>query len=121
MSQGQFLNSRYERGTGGIHPIRVQPETLQLNLGGTPNDPPAGAVSDFISARVSGSRRGLGLFARTVTIAWTGTPPTGYDDRGQVTLPWMDATTFTTLGRGVSGTYLGADVQVVSTRGEAAR
>lgn len=68
MSSGKFLRSKYEADDGTIHGIRVQPETTQM----TPaNAPPAGAINANGRAKVSGSRRSIGLHARGVVLGIT--------------------------------------------------
>jgi hypothetical protein len=127
MSQGAFVASRYaaDYGTGTqIHPVRVQPETLQLSLtiGGTAvlNTAPIGAATSPISATITRSRRSLGLNTAKIAFKFTGTPPTGYSANQRLVLPALNkpirAATFGTVG-----TYLGAAVQVISVLPEAAR
>jgi len=121
MSSGAFKISKYSSTkTGLVHPIRIQPETLDLTLGGNSNDEPSGAVSSPISAQVSQGKRSLGLNARTVTVTWAGTPPTGYAAGGSITLPWLDEANFSTLVRGTTGTYLETACRVVGTSEEKA-
>ena len=118
MSQGPFATSVYLSDEGLNHPVSVQPETLQLVLGGVTNNGSGDAPDTDISAIVAGSRRRLGIFTRTVTITWDDPPPTGYQLGGTITLPWLQPTGFDSLRRGVTGTYLGVGVRVVSRRGE---
>lgn len=121
MSAGQFTRSRYEADNDDIHPIRVQPETLAASLGGGANAAPSGTVNVGISARSSQSSRAFGLRPRQVTLAWTGEPPTGYDDRGTIRIPILTKTRFDAIVVGGTGTYLGASVTVVGKSPESKR
>lgn len=122
MSQGAFVRSRYESDAGTVHPIRVQPETIAMTLGGTANGVPAGAVNSGISARVSGGRRQLGLTARKVTIAFVaGDVPEGYLEGSTISLPWLNPATFGALGAGATGIYQGSAVELVGKSAESIR
>lgn len=119
MSEGGFVRSFYEADSGLIHPIRVQPETLTLSLGGATNTPPAGPATSRISAKVSGGRRQLGLTARKVTVQFVaGDVPDGYLLGGTISLPWLDPTTFQSLAAGQTGLYQASAVEVVGTSDE---
>lgn len=122
MSSGVFEIRKYQSTkTGQIHPIRVQPETLStLTLNSVANAEPAGALDSPISAQVSQGRRSLGLNARTVTIAWTAAPPTGYKAGGTITLPWLSETGFAAFAKGQTGTYLSTACRIVGTGEEKA-
>lgn len=123
MSAGKFETASYAASYAANtnHPIRVQPETMALAFGANTNGDAIGAINNPISAVVSRTRRSLGLRPRTVTIKFTGEPPEGYEDAGLITLPWLQTTGFNALVRGTTGTYLDADVEVVSTEPERAR
>lgn len=90
MSAGAFITSRYGSNTLATqHPIRVQPETLEITLGGTANAAPVG-TSILPSAQVSRSRRALGINARTITFKFPeGGAPTGYKELSPITVPWL--------------------------------
>lgn len=114
MSAGAFSTTRYQSDEGGIYGIRVQPETLDLTIGGQTNDPPAGAIDQEGLARVSGGRRRIGIKARNVRIRFAGTPPAGYEDIGIITLPVLTQAFYNAIPRtGGTGTYLGAAIAVV--------
>jgi len=113
MSSGNFVRSKYESNSGEIYPIRVQPETLALTIAATANAAPAGAVTAEVSARANGSRRTLGMNARTVTVAFTATPPDGYATNTTLTVPVMQPALWDNATRGATGTYLGVAVEVV--------
>ena len=125
MSAGNFELAVYQPSydTTARHPIRVQPETLLLTIttpGGAEDNVSQGTVtSNPISARVSGGRRELGLNARKVIVQFTGTPPTGYQAGGRISLPWLSATTFSQLAKAQVGSYLNAPVVVVGLTPEA--
>jgi len=123
MSEGSFVRSKYaaEYGDGSaIHPIRVQPETIALTDGTEDNDPPAGAITNPISAIVSRSKRGLGLKPRTVTIALPLTGVGGYKAGGTVTLPILNIPLYDALQKGDTVTYNGFTCTVVSKSPESA-
>lgn len=121
MSQGQFSRSRYEADNDDIHPIRVQPETLSASLGGGANAAPTGAVTVGISARTSQSARAFGLRPRSVSLAWTATPPTGYDERGTLRIPILTKARFDAIVVGSTGTYLDTGVTVIGKSPESKR
>jgi hypothetical protein len=108
MSAGAFVNSFYESNElGTVHPIRVQPETLALTLGGEANAAPSGAGAIGPSAQVSRGKRALGINARTVTIRLTAALA-GYSTGALISLPWLDPTTYDGITKKVTtGTYLG--------------
>lgn len=104
MSAGNFEIVNYEStATGSIHPIRVQPETLTLSLGGTSNAAPAGSAI-LPSAQVSKGKRSIGINARTVTVKFTApNVPTGYKADSPITVPWLqDNAAFNGAVRGVT-------------------
>lgn len=116
MSAGRFTVSRYEASTdngGGIYAIRVQPETLGLALGGTTNDPPAGASNQPINARARKGVREYGVGARAVRLRFTGTLPDGYSG-DEVTVPVLTPALFASATPGTAGVYLTVPVAVVS-------
>lgn len=121
MSAGGFDRGRYTADNGDIHPIRIQPETAALTLGGTANAIPSGATTSGISAKVSGGRRQLGLTARTVTLTWTGAVPDGYEPDGLIRVPILQPALYTAIARGTTGTYLGSAVEVVGKSPESVR
>lgn len=128
MSAGAFVRSRYVAtyDVDQVHPIKVQPETLQLSLtltgGAETNTPPAGATATTspISARVSGGKRTLGLIARKISFRFTGAPPTGYLANQTLTVPMINPN-FSTAAAGTTGTYLGVAIAVVGISPEVVR
>lgn len=127
MSAGRFIRSRYiaSYNTDRIHPIRVQPETLDLAPVDTPataNSPPSQSINEPISAVVSLGQRALGLRPRLVTIELVDvTPPPGYDIRSRVTLPVLNLQLPPLLIPGTLMNYLDAEWEVVSFTPEGTR
>lgn len=124
MSAGNFVETGYAANYGdatAIHPIRLQPETLVADIGGTANAPEAGPPNNPISAIVSKSRRGLGLHPRFLYLILTGTPPTGYQDAGRARLVCLTPG-FYALGaiRGTVVNYLGTTWKVTGFDAEKA-
>lgn len=115
MSAGDFVNSKYQSDEGGIYAIRVQPETLALTINGTANTAPAGDVDQEGLARVSGSRRRIGLKARLVRFRFTAAPTGGGYSVGDIlSLPILTQATYNAIPKaGATGTYLGAAIEVV--------
>lgn len=129
MSAGAFTRTKYQASYGdgtAVHPIRVQDTTLTCSVGGVDNDPPAGAISNPISAVVSRGRRSKGLVVRTVTLeAPTTSPPTGYKPGGLTTIPCLTQAFFdaceaaddsTTVSYNGSTTYKVAYVSAESVK-----
>lgn len=99
MSNGQFTKTRYlaDYGAGtAVHPIRVQPETIQLVVGTNGNDAPVGAISNPISAVVSRGKRARGLRPRLIALRTPLTsPPTGMLPGGITLVPALNKTIYT--------------------------
>lgn len=124
MSAGSFIRTRYQTDNGLVMRIRVQPETLALTLGGAQNAAPTGDLDLPFFANVGSSRRRRGVNCRRVRVRFTGSAPAGYSDDGVISLPWLDRDTFPSIplgGSAVTGSYLGASVELVGTSGEAVR
>lgn len=127
MSAGPFIFRGYQAqyAADTFHPIRVQEETegLVLDVNGT-SVQNAGvaisAVTNPISARVSGSRRGIGLSASLLRFTWEGTPPNGYLPGGVITLPALNLA-IRSAARGSLGEYLGSAIRLVGTVPEVAQ
>lgn len=107
MSSGIFSDSFYSSNElGSVHPIRVQPETIAIVLGGQANDAPSGTGAIGPSAQVSRGKRSIGINARTVSIRLT-VALANYKAGSVITLPWLDDSTFAALTPKVTtGTYL---------------
>lgn len=124
MSAGVFAQARYRASYSAvaqIHPIRVQPETVGLTIEGVGNDAPTDPITNPISARVSGGRRGAGLFARTVTLQFVSTLPAGYTPTGRLRVPLLNPEIAAVASRGAAGVYLTLPVTVVGTQAEVVR
>lgn len=113
MSEGGFQRSKYLTNLGTIHAIKVQPETLQLIIDGQINAPPAGDIDRETTAWATGSRKRNGVTARKIGITWVTAPPTGYQVNEIIYIPVMTPTSFNQYLVGQTGSYLGADVEVV--------
>jgi len=114
MSAGPFVIRGYETDKGtDLMPIRVQPETLLLTIGGVANAAPVGTISDaYGSARVGGGKFQNGLKARYVRIKLT-EALAGYKADAPITLPVLDKTVWAGYSKGDVGTYLGVAIIVV--------
>ena len=123
MSSGIFEDVAYEADSGVFYNARVQPETLAMTIDGTANAAAAGPVpAGNPSAYMRGSRRQLGITARTVTLKLPpgGTPPTDYTG-DNVTVPVMTPALFAAISRSSTVVYLGATWRVAGTARETVR
>lgn len=127
MSAGGFNTTRYQANNGVIHPIRIQPETAALVIGGTTNTikaVEAGETKSQISARVNGSRRGFGLFTRIVRVQFgdtDGAAPDGYQTGGTISLPILTSDFYDAISAGDTGTYLDKVITVTGLAAEVSR
>lgn len=123
MSSGPFIKSFYSSNkTGLVHPIRIQPETLALSVGGTANTAAAGPSTSPLSAQVSQGKRSLGLNARTVTFKILSAGTSGLQVGGTISLPWLaGAAGFDSFAAGDAIEYQGATGEVVGTSSETAK
>lgn len=113
MSAGQFERSFYALDSGSIAPLRVQPETLEADFGGTVNDGATGPASaDLPTVSLSRSRRAFGIHPRYVTAAWQ-TAPTDYDDRGLFDVVVPIKATWDGITKGSTFSYLGGTAEVL--------
>lgn len=120
MSAGVFENVAYEGDNGQFYNARVQPETLDMTIDGTANSAAAGPIpAGQPSAYMRGSKRQLGITARTVSLRLPngGTPPTGYSG-DNVTVPVMTPALFGAISRSSTVVYLGATWRVTGTSPE---
>ena len=122
MSAGPFSNSFYlSSELGTVHPIRVQPETIALTLGGQANTAPSGTGAIGPSAQVGGGKRSIGINARTVSIRLTADKD-GYKAGSVIRLPWLANSTFAALTPKVTtGTYLSTACILVGKSPETVR
>lgn len=121
MSSGAFETGRYGcTKTAGIHKIKVQPETKTLTLGGQANAYAADPIDSVPSAKVSSSRRQLGITPRTVTIRMTAAGA-GLSVGSVIRVPWFVDTTWNALADGAVGTYQGIACELVGTGSESVK
>lgn len=122
MSSGKFEKSFYEADYGAgtaIHPIRVQPETLDFSIGAAVNTPAAVAATNPIRAQVTKGKREAGLGARIVNLEFpeaedgTQDVPDGYTG-DPVSIPVLTKALAQLCIEGATGSYLGVDVKVIS-------
>ena len=122
MSSGEFIIGRYESNElGAIMPVRVQPETLLLFIGGTVNAVATGTVNLGLFAQVSKNKKSYGVGCRTVSIRWVGTAPDGYKAGEALTIPVMTLAAYTVYTPGTTGSYLGNQVVVIGRSADTAR
>lgn len=113
MSEGRFDSSFYALDNGDIAPLRVQPETLQADFGGSTNDGATGpATPGLPSVSLSRSRSAYGIHPRYVTASWD-TAPTDYDDRGSVRIVVPIKATFDAIAKGDTFSYVGGTAKVI--------
>ena len=124
MSAGAFESNFYTSDDGTIHPIRIQPETRGLTIGGQANSAPSGpADANAGQVRVSGGKRTLGLTARKIRVRFTGTPPDGYKEGSTLSIAVLIPGHWQTYRKPLykTGTYLGAAIQVIGSSPEGGR
>lgn len=107
MSAGAFVPGIYTTDTGTPVNISVQPETKTLTLNAVTNTDGTGPLQPGLpSAKVSGSRRSIGINARKVRVRFTGAIPPGYlGTTGIITLPVLTKTAFDAYAKQQTGTY----------------
>lgn len=120
MSSGPFNLVKYETGKGFITAVRSQPETAGLTLNGGVNAPPVGSRTPGVPImKVSGTRRGYGQRARTVSVVFLAVPAGGqYQIGNLVRLPVYSPTVWESYTDGDEGTYLGAAVRFAGKSAE---
>ena len=126
MSAGIFEIVGYETSDpdlgGVVMPIRVQPETLGLSIGGTANAASAAAIDFPLRVQVSAGNTEYGVKPRKVTLRFTDQAdlPDGYKGSDLV-VPVMTPAAFAAYTVGATGTYLSKAVQVVAKKAESYR
>lgn len=113
MAQGPFTDSIYASDEGYFFSIKVQPETLAATLDGVANAAGTGPVDQVVVARVSGSRRGYGVFARTVRLKVTAAGTSGEAVGAVLTIPALTPAFYAKGKKGFTGTYNGATVKAL--------
>lgn len=122
MSAGIFNVVIYETNQGLFTSIRVQPETLQLTLNAIVNIEATGTKGVGLpSAKVSGSKRSKGINARTVSVVFTGAPPTGYKAGSIIRLPVLTPDAWADYDEPQTGTYLGAPIRFAGKSDESVK
>lgn len=112
MSAGAFLDAFYTSDAGETLRITIQPETAALVIETVTNTVPAGPATQLASAIAGGTRRQIGVKARSVTLRFTGMVPDGYSG-DDVRVVVLTPTAFNAYVLGGEGTYLTAPVRVV--------
>lgn len=123
MSAGVFEIEFYELDTGnggGVASIRVQPETVAATINGAANAGASGPATIPLFAKAAKGVREYGIGARSVTLRFTGAPPTGYSG-DDVRIPVLLESTYASWALNETGSYLGAAVQVVGRSPERIR
>lgn len=115
MSAGQFIRSFYETNGGAIARIRVQPETELAQIGGSPNDAPAGPPTVSTTVKVNKGRREYGIGPRKVGFVFDdGTAPTGYEPGNIYYIPVLTRARYDAAVVGDTMTYLAGTGEIVS-------
>lgn len=119
MSAGQFLRSKYQASYGGgtaIHPIRIQPEALDVDFSSLSNVEPDEDINNPISAIASLGNRQIGLRPRFVTLKQNplGSVPPGYKLEGETRLAILKPDVWESIFVGEDITYLGGSYTVIS-------
>lgn len=122
MSAGPFSKTKYEADNDDIHPIRCQPETLELAKGGTTNSAPAGNITaDALRAKVSRGNREYGLRPRYLNLVFDSDPPTGYKTGSYMRVPILKKSTFDAIAQDDTVTYLTKSARVAGKFPESKR
>lgn len=117
MSSGVTLEARYRARQSRVFRILIQPETLDLVIGGRRNSNPGLAVNQPISVSGSTRRRNIGLSPRRVVVKFTGTVPAGYSG-DPLDVTWLNYVNFDRILVGERGEYLGEEVVLLAKHGE---
>jgi hypothetical protein len=114
MSAGAFvIGGKYQADDSKIYNVRVQPETVAADIGGTNALPSGNITAGLPSAQVGSGRKTIGVHCRGVRVRFTGTVPDGYLPRSITFIPILTKARFDAITRGTTGTYLDNDVVVV--------
>ena len=121
MSAGKFEFGRYSSNAGDIYTVRVQEETKQFALGALTNTYPTGtATMPGVYPLNLGGRRRKPFSARTVSVRFSATPPTGYAANSILRVPIFRPEFYDAIAVGATNaTYLGVAVEVVGKSAEA--
>lgn len=126
MSTGSFIKSIYQSNftANNLHPITIQPETLELEIGGVANSAPAGPATSALRAFVSSRKRKGAINVRKIGVEVTASGTSGLSVGTVLYIPWLNPATFESrlFPADQTGTYYdGATVQVVGSSPEYAR
>lgn len=121
MSAGAFTRGKYQDNDLNIRPIRVQPETIAMEINNVANVQPSGAIDTSGAAQTNRSKRAYGVHARTVTIVFPTTAPGGYLVNSPIRLPILTAAVWDGIITGQAVEYLGGDAIVISKSPELIR
>lgn len=121
MSAGAFVNSKYEADNGDIYFVRVQPETLALTVNATANTAPTDPIDQQVSAKVSKTRREIGIGCRGVGLRFDGAVPDGYKPGSTLFVPVLQKGLYDTIDRGSVITYLSNTATLVYKTAETVR
>lgn len=117
MSAGGFEPGKYESISGVIYPVRAQPETKELTIGGTANPYPAGVTSPGVSRiRLRKGKRAFGPAIRTASVVLTadGTGEAAEYQSGTThTVPIFSQATYDAYEVDQVGTYLGIACRLI--------
>lgn len=98
MSAGTTLIVGYESyfDTGGVYPLRIQPESATAAIGLVSNEPPAAAINRLVSGKVGGSKRQKGLVVRLLylKLAFGSDPPPDYSLSSRTAIPALTESFF---------------------------
>ena len=119
MSAGNFNNYNYIDDNGVTHFVRLQPETLSLDIGGVVNNEPTATPDEFTyTLNTKESRKKNGIHAREINIRLTADGGAGklveYAAGTTHAITWLDPTTFPSVVKNQTGTYQGIPCVVVS-------
>lgn len=107
MSAGTFLDTFYETNGGDVWLARIQPETI------TGWNPAAsGPATVLARANMTGGKRRNGVVARTVSLSFGDTPPTGYKANSIIRIPVMTQDAWENLVKGSTVSYLTGSARV---------
>lgn len=114
MSAGVFSPVKYVSDVGYVYPAKAQIETVNFAVGATTNASGTGTIiADTPSARLNGSKRTIGVNARSVTIKFNGAGPATYKDGSTLRVPIFTKATYDAIAKGEACTYLGVGATVV--------
>lgn len=126
MSAGAFEDGKYASGNTFVYPVRVQPESKGLTLGGVANAYPVDDLTANIGTlSLTGGRRRFGVIPRTVTVEFTEAPTGNVADYAgvgsQFTVPVFGETVWAGYTKGQVGTYLGTAIKFINKSPELIR